>query len=153
MTTTKEDQMQESCNEYLKSSACVHALVYSRLGDIYIAGWKDRAESYEKKLAAEYMRGHADGLKGGEIVDCTGELQHQLSEANARNARLVKSAKQAMLDVREGQCNDALSTLNEAISANSEAVAAWEAEKKDPRHAVYPEIGPDGLKGTVIEGL
>jgi len=125
--------------------------------------YKACAESYEKKLNAEYMRGHIDGLQGAEIVDGTGLLKQQLSEANARNAMLVGVLKYVLddLTLRARLSEDdslnigqgCLDKMHEAITANSESVAAWEAEKLEPLHtklSMY-EAACEGLPNGWIE--
>lgn len=122
--------------------------------------WQACAESYEKKLAEKDAE-IAKWKRGFDVYEpAYKNIYDELSEANARNARLVEVLLKVEWSVHKydpahghsyscpicaGAKNranlrhisqevghSAGCTLAEAISANSESVAAWEAEKLEP---------------------
>ena len=155
MTTTKEDQMMA---EHLKSvisriremgtDAFRAEIEAHQPGDIATAlieinsfvGMKACAESYEKKLAEKDAEAEARWQSiCGRIQDERNSALIQLSVASARNAMLVSIfEKFAYLmkdehggDHYEEECPycELFKDAEKAITANSESVAAWEAEK------------------------
>lgn len=117
MTTTKEDQIRAGYKKWLDDNYLIEFPTdtsHPNQISYPFEAYKACAESYEKKLAEKEEIITALQMGWNECIE-------QRSEDNARNARLVDGIKRGMEDVREGQCNDALSTLNETITANSEA--------------------------------
>jgi len=124
MTTTKEDQI------HAAFKLCDEATDWET--------YKACAESYEKKLAdkeAEIVK--QIGLKKDyEQRNVTLEAQmaalaKKLSEANARNAMLESKVCIAAEWLSRKYYANALIVLEQAITANSESVAVWEAENQD----------------------
>jgi len=141
MTITKEDQMRAEFELLREEFESAHEdWKFADTKALWFWFYKTCAESYEKKLAekeltvVELIQHELDITEEYKLV------KQQLSEANARNARLVEVLKAFLFEMRgehggyhyEPECPYCVCLLNaeKAITANSESVAAWEAEKQ-----------------------
>lgn len=157
MTTTKEEQMRtefEIVREEFEAS--YEDWKHADTKALWFWFYKACAESYQQQLAdkdaeLEGISGDAQSLANDlhraeqqlaekdvamhHLVTAYQVAEQQLSEANARNAMLVESGNRILQSPysKSGiEFIQAMQQLKEAISANSEAVAAWEAEKLGP---------------------
>lgn len=153
MSTTKEEQIRAEFESHNGYPVRAGAGYYHEQNNNKWEVWKACAESYEKKLAekeltvVELIQHELDITEEYKLV------KQQLSEANARNAMLVEALIKSWTEVTDDfDATDMRNDAMQLIAANSEAVAAWEADNLD-NVALATELWATAQAPTSIIGI